>query len=290
MSKQYTSETVAGEELYGELMQVTSLTIQGKNEQYLTNELFKAAKADLKIDKNNGNRGDQVRGELDKNSAPYVYGTTQNLDIFIDNLAEKMKAENEKRIEKFKKKKEISERKQSISDPSTWIPYDHREKSEIAAKLTQAEEIKTKLDAPEQLAAFKSELKASLLNDYKELKHELAKTRVRGVGKNTKQKLFTICANIVRLPAALLKGIFLTVGLANDEINNPARVATKTGELRGSLKDTLRKALTNHSHTKSIEDMDKNHGGLKPVMQYNNIKSSIKTAKLWKKQKPEQTR
>jgi|SaaInlStandDraft_6_1057023.scaffolds.fasta_scaffold338651_1 hypothetical protein len=44
------------EELYGEMMEVTTIDQERKNLQYLTNEMFKAAKSDLREDKVSGNK------------------------------------------------------------------------------------------------------------------------------------------------------------------------------------------------------------------------------------------
>lgn len=77
------------EEVYGAFMQATTLDTERKNLQYLTNELFKAAKRDYMEDKNNQDQDVTAMTSQGKTISLKNYGCLEHFNKFIETLKER---------------------------------------------------------------------------------------------------------------------------------------------------------------------------------------------------------
>lgn len=92
---------------------------------------------------------------------------------------------------------------------------------------------------------------------YKNIKDELRATRVRGVEKTVSESLVTMAANAARVVIKALAPMRYINALASalSLESNPARDLSRTGFLRGELKDTLKKYMIERQGKNSLEGL-----------------------------------
>ena len=188
----YKSPASKFEGLYGTLMQKTSIGDENKNLQYLTNELFLAAQADLREDRKDPNFNRAT------NLGDNPTQSTKNLDIFYERLA-------------FKMDKNVNDVKKELFGDNRYGAVTLKDREDLFNKR------------------------------YKELKLELDKTRVFGVGKTGLQSAVTLFTNTARTIGKALVAIPVAIF---GEADKPARKISTLGRIKDDLRNSLQNKTT----------------------------------------------